>query len=88
MKKLISAMLMALAIARTGVPAVWAAEVYVGRIAGMHTNHDSVYLVIITMEGRYITLEANPAQARDLRDGDAVEITAEGSKVQAVKKKP
>lgn len=85
-KKLISTMLITLAIGVVGAPALWAAEMITGTIAEKKTGDAKVFLTITTPDGKTVNLEAEKSQAKDLKKGDQVEISAEGNKAQSIKK--
>lgn len=88
MKKLILAMLIALAIGLVGAPAVWAGETVTGKITGMETDEGALALTIATDDGKSVILQADPAQVESLqlKQGDAVQVTAEGKHVKSIKK--
>lgn len=86
-KKLMAAMITTLAIAFVAAPAIRAAETIVGTLDKIETAEGTASITVVTEAGESLILEVHPSLVEGLQEGDEVEITAEGNKAEAVKKK-
>ncbi len=86
MRKLISAVLITLAVAFLAAPAVWTAETIVGTVDKIETAEGTASITVVTPDGQSRVLQVHPSQVEDLEEGDQVEITAEGNKAGTLKK--
>lgn len=88
MKKLMLAMLIALAFGLVAAPMTWAAETLTGTVAGMEKDEGDLAITITTQDGNAVILQADPADLENLElgPGDRIEVTTEDGYIMSIKK--
>ena len=88
MKKLMFAILIALAFGLVVAPTTWALETFTGTIAAMETEEGDLAITITTKDGEALILQADPADVEklELKKGDRIQGTVEDGQIKSVKK--
>lgn len=88
LKKLMLAILIALAFSLVAAPTTWALEDFTGTIAAIETEEADLAITITTEDGNAVILQADPADLEnlELKPGDRIQVTTEDGYITSVNK--